>query len=336
MAFALSLAAISFPNGALAADPVLAESLFRQGRDLMDKGDYAAACPRLSESFAQEPATGTLLALALCHEQSGKTASAWAAFAGVVARAKSEGRADREEAAREHLRALDPKLSRLTIEVDPATASLPGLLVKRDGVAVGPGAWGAPSPLDPGQHVVEVTAPGKTSWRGTVSIGPTADSQVLRVPSLVDEPGSAGAGVPEPDAASSLAEPAEPSDNGAPSKTSTLRTMGLVIGGAGILGLGVSGFFALRTTSLNSESKSGGQCDADNQCDSAGLQKRNDAIRASNVATISLVAGGVLTAAGVTLFIVGGPKNARTDASHVEVTPTVGPGLAAMVLAGRF
>jgi hypothetical protein len=343
LAAAVLLGAISIPRAATAGDVALAEALFRQGRELMDKGDYAAACPKLKESFAQDEATGTLLALALCQEQAGQTASAWATYAEVVTRARRDGRADREQAALEQLQGLDPKLSRLTIEVDPSLLSVAGAVVKRDGLPIGTGAWGVASPVDPGVHVVEATAPGKRSWKASVTIKPVADAQVLKVPPLVDEvlpaPAPAPVSPPEPPRPppTAVAEPAiVPADSAAPSTGRPLRTLGLVVGGAGIVGLGASGFFAIRAKNLDSESKDNNACDQNNACTWEGLSKRNDAVDAANAATIALVAGGVLTAAGVTLVLVGGSKDAKRIAARVEAKPSAGPGVAVMFVQGLF
>ncbi|HVJ15557.1 MAG TPA: hypothetical protein VM686_08950, partial [Polyangiaceae bacterium] len=114
-----------------------------------------------------------------------------------------------------------------------------------------------------------------------------------------------------------------------------LRTIGLIVGGAGLVSLGVGGFFGLQAQSLNEDSKADGHCDAQNQCDATGGEKREDAKSAATVSTIAFVAGGVLTATGVTLFLVGGPKK-QEAAAHVVATPAVGRNEAGMIIRGRF
>src|ERR1051325_10993105 len=97
---AAEVALTSRPSLAQSADAVTAEALFQQGRDLLRSGQAALACPKLAESYRLDPATGTLMALAMCHEAENKLASAWAEFSDTASRAKIDGRADREEAAR--------------------------------------------------------------------------------------------------------------------------------------------------------------------------------------------------------------------------------------------
>jgi hypothetical protein len=318
---ALLLVTVAICRDGFAGDVALAESLFRQGRALMDKGDYSTACVKLSESFSQDPATGTLLALAVCQDRAGQTASAWATYADVVARAKREGQFDREQAARQRLEALEPKLSHLTVELDPAIVSLQGLALRRDGVAIGRGAWGVSAPVDPGEHLVEVTAPGKITWKTTVKVGLANDVVTVTVPPLADEPPALSR------------EPARdvPQTPKEESGVSPLRIVGLSMGGVGLVGLGLSAYFG-----LHGDSKSDGHCDASNGCDRFGIGKRNDAVSASNAATISLIAGGVLAAAGVTCFFIGGPKDANRGEVSVQVTPAIAPGAGAMVVRGRF
>src|SRR5262245_40441563 len=128
-------------RGAFAqSDPVVAEALFQEGRTLLDQGKAAEACPKLAESHRLDPATGTLIALALCREAEGKLASAWAAFADAEGRARTEGSKDREAVAHERAAALYPRLSTLSIDVSEDASAIAGLEIKRDGVVLGRGA----------------------------------------------------------------------------------------------------------------------------------------------------------------------------------------------------
>jgi hypothetical protein len=314
---------------AIAGDAAVAEALYRDGLALMDAGSYAAACPKLAESDAQDPATGTVLALAVCLEELGHTASAWATYAEAASRAKRAGQSDREDAAREHAAALEARLSRLTIEIAPEAQQVNELTVKRDGVPVGSATWGTAVPVDPGEHVVEASAPGKAAWKTVVTIAAGADAQRVLVPLLVDaEPGTEALSTSTP---SADATPDEPEAAEGP----PLRTIGLVVGGAGIVGLGVGGFFGLRAKSLNDESNEGDHCSSTNECDAFGGGKRDDAKSAATISTVAFVAGGLLAAGGVALFIVGSANDEPT-AARLVATPVVGPTEAAVVMQGTF
>ena len=151
---ALILAALELcPSVSLAqgGDTATAEALFEQGKQLLRAGNAAAACPKLAESQRIDPSTGTLLALAMCHEADGKLASAWAEFTSVEARARNEGRSDREQAARTRAQALKPRLSTLEVRVSPQVAATSGLEIKRDGATF----WRVYRDLDDGARYVE-------------------------------------------------------------------------------------------------------------------------------------------------------------------------------------
>jgi len=317
---------------AYAGDAATAEALFREGRTLMDAGNYSAACPKLEESYAQDPATGTLLALGICQERAGRTASAWATYSEAAGRAKRDGRADRERAAREHMAALEPKLSRLTINVDPSASTLPGLSVQRDGREIGAGAWGTSVPIDPGEHVVEATAPGRRAFSTKINVAAQAAAQTVQIPALEPEPAT---GAADGTSASAGVQPRSGDAEAAPRSVAPLRLPSLIIGSVGLVTLGVSGIFALRAGSLNSESKTDGHCDAQNQCDEIGGAKRDEAKTAANIATVTVLAGGALTALGVTLFLLK-PRQEQTHAAQIQALPLLGQDQAGMVVRGRF
>ncbi len=283
------------PRAAFAqgADAATAEALFEQGKQLLRAGNAAAACPKLAESQRIDPSTGTLLALAMCHEADGKLASAWAEFITVEARARDEGRLDREQAAHERARALKPRLSTLEIRVPAEVAALPGLEVRRDGTVQGGGAWNVVVPVDGGEHVIEVSAPGKAPWRGAASVKTEADAAVLLVPPL----------------AASKASPTQAAPADA-KRWSGLEWTGVGLAGAGVVGLGIGGYFL--GSALGNKSDSSKDC-AGNVCGPEGAEARRAAVSDGNRATAFAIAGGVLLAGGATFFVVG-----RLRAGHAE------------------
>src|SRR5262245_3168255 len=115
----LWLVAVSSSRAALAqqGDKAAAETLFTEGRTLMQAGRYDVACDNLAESQRLDPAVGTLLNLADCREHQGRTATAWAIWLEAAAAARTAGQAERESLARQRAEALKTRLVTLTIEV---------------------------------------------------------------------------------------------------------------------------------------------------------------------------------------------------------------------------
>jgi hypothetical protein len=179
-AMALTFAA---PAAADGGDLLMAEVLFRDGRELLARKDFAHACPKLSESYRLDPATGTLLALALCHEGQGKLASAWGEYVDAASRARSERRGDRESAARARAADLEAKYSTITIVLADG-AALPGLEIRRNGVVVAPVWLGTAVPIDGGTVTIDAAAPGHPAWRSQIAIAAYGDHQTVVVPSL--------------------------------------------------------------------------------------------------------------------------------------------------------
>jgi hypothetical protein len=302
-AIAIALTANATAAYAQGADAGAAESLFQSGKSLLEQRNYALACPKLAESYRIDPGTGTLLALALCHEGEGRLASAWGEFSEVVARSRRERRPDREDLAHQRMTALESRLPMLTIAVAPGAETIDGLEIKRDGIVVGSGSWATPVPVDPGHHHVEAAAPGRKPFAATVSVGTDADRQVVVVPVL------------ERDEERRDAPIADSTTSG----RGSLRQTGWAFGAAGVVGLAVGGAFGVRAMTLTSESKN--DCDAASVCGPAGFAARNDARTAGTVSTVAFIAGGALLATGVTILIAGRTRAARSMA--VRAAPIV-------------
>ena len=325
-ALAISLATVSLPCPSAHAQSVntaTAEALFEQGRDLLRAGNAAEACPKLAESQRLDPATGTLLALAMCHEAEGKFASAWVEFVDVEARSRNENRADRQQVASEHAQTLRPRLSTLTIAVTPELAAIAGLEIRRDGVALGRGAWNTAVPVDSGEHVVEVAAPERKPWRGSVTVKAESDARALTIPALEPAP-------PAPNPAAAVSAPSADrtsprSRSWAPKHWGALEWTGVGAAGAGVVALGVGGYFL--SSALSKKSDSSRDCNGD-QCGPQGFADRSSAVTKGNTATWFGIAGGALALGGATLFVVGrtlGHEHDEASAAHAELALSVGP-----------
>jgi hypothetical protein len=335
IAFALVMLA---PGDALAQGSATAgrpDELFAQGKALLEAHDFAHACPKLSESYALDPAPGTLLALAICHEGMGRTATAWRELRDVVESATREGRADRARFARSEIAKLDARLSRLDV-VAPAPAA-PGLKLEVDGAALAPEDWGKAAPVDPGRHIVTARAPGFKPWTGTADVGAEHDSQTLTVGPLEVDPGTAPAPPPvRSDVVSpapsvpSPAEPAAPAAPGgaeepaaAPNEGAWKRPAAWIAGGVGIAALGVGTYFGVSAITKSSDAKS--KCSPSLCVDPAAVRENGDAKTAATVSDVAIGAGLAAVAAGVYLFLSApSAPGLSPGTASLRITPTVG------------
>ncbi|MBI3206977.1 MAG: hypothetical protein HYZ29_35900 [Myxococcales bacterium] len=282
-----------------ATERALARELFEQGRKLMADKAYPKACAKLAESQRLDPAPGTLLNLAVCHEAEGKTATAWAEFNDALSLAKRDGRKDRIGLATQHLANLEARLSRLTIDV-PAVSRVSGLEIKLDGSRVGRPAWGTAIPVDPGAHLVTASAPGWKDWQTEITLGETSDRKTVAVPALQKATVKSGAtGDPQ--------KPV-PRDAGAGSGQ---RTTGYVVGAIGLVGLGVGGYFGYRAYSRWDDRNA--HC-TDAGCDPTGVDAGDDAKQAATIANIGVGIGVAALATGAILVLTAGPSE-RASAS---------------------
>jgi len=170
-AVALSIASLTVSRPAEAQDEKYAEALFTDAQRLVAAGRVHEACAKFAESERLDPATGTLLATAACHEKDGKLATAWAEFTDAVTMAQKAHEPAREKYARTHAQKLEGTLYRVTIDLP---APPPGTTLTVDGRALTVAALGTPLPLDPGHHQVEVKAPGRRAWTRDVEVPTTA------------------------------------------------------------------------------------------------------------------------------------------------------------------
>ena len=345
---ALALTMGGFAPRALAqtvADKAAAEGLFDQGRAAMQEGDFAKACGLLERSQHIDAAVGTLLYLAECYEKSGRTASAWATFREAADTATAAREPQRARTGRERAQRLEPQLSRLTIQVAPETQQLPALVIDRRDKQIQAALFNVPVPTDPGEYTISASAPGYESWSGTVTVPERAGRVSIAVPALrkSSEPdkGAAAVAPVAPGPGAPVADRPTPggdtstaglnlSTGPTETRSSAQRTMGVVLGAAGVVGIGVGTFFGLRAFSKNGEAED--HCPNGICQDPQGPGLTDDAKNAATAANIAFGVGLVALAGGVVLYLTApsGDGTAQSGALHARV----GPG--SIVLGGSF
>jgi hypothetical protein len=287
-------------------DPIAAEALFQRGKELMDHGRIPEACQAFAESQRLDPAGGTLLRLALCHEADKKLASAWLEYLEVMRMSREGGGdpaklAERIRIVGEHLDAIEPRVPRLVVEV-PLASRADGLRVTVNGLSRAEGSWGVAIPIDPGDVTIVATAPSRRVFRATLHVDEAGRPHV-ELPPLERER------VYAPVAAYSAATPTAPERSG-------LRLVGLGVGGLGIAALAAGAYFGLRAISKWNDSNA--LC-AQTECFGPAVSLAQDAKQSATIADVTIGAGALAVAVGLALYIVGTPKNLQVQGVPIAV-----------------
>lgn len=312
----LVLFALAGTAHAQAAD---AETLFREGKRLMKKGDIAEACKKFDASERLDPGIGTELNLGNCLEKNHQTASAWAMFVKAAASAKHAGEAKREAEGQKRAAALEKQLVYLTIEV-PDDHRVPGLTIKRNELALDETAWGQRTPVDPDDYTITASADGYATWTTHVTVN--AKSRRIEVPALDKQ---AAAPAPEPRST----KPAE-EVRLSPSPEYHLRKAPLAIGIVGVaaIGAGVGVGFLSRSDDNASNKTCPTTACSDPHARDLNSRARTEAIAAD----VGFAVGGLAVATTLIWWYVDG----TSWPEHVALAPAVDANHVGLALAGRF
>lgn len=312
---ALALApAHAQPSGAQA------ETLFRQGKELMARGQIAEACAAFDASQKLDPNIATLLNQAACREKNGQLATAWGLFLEAERQTRSATDAQNQQhhqtAATKAAR-LEPRLSTLAITV-PGENRVAGLEILRSGDPVDPGAWNRALPVDGGTYRITARAPGNAEWSSTITVGNEHDAKAIEIPRLK---------------AAALESPVATDGHGdAPAPAAShrrSRVVPLVVGGAAVALAGGALGFELSARSTYNSSRA--EVDNDKQ---ASLWHSANTRRyvAEGLGVASLAAAGV----AVWLAVRPGPEAPDGRTARVELAPLVARAAAGLVVVGDF
>lgn len=311
-ALALSLG-LAWSTPAAAQDVAASEAQFERGLAAMQRRDFATACPAIEESYRLDPRPGTMFTLAECENQRGRTATAatryedYLSFHARLTPDLQQRQGDRPRVAAAQRDALRARAPKLTIAVPPDAP--PGTNVSRDGVALTAPSWGVALPVDPGEHVVRLEAPGHAPVEQRITI---ADGQ-----SITTSLALGAAVAPPPPGGGPTEAPTSATPGGAQrgdDRLTGVQTGGLVLGAVGIVGLGVGSVFglvAMGHAADADEACPGDASDGVTLCESEGAAAAaSDAADAAEtpgaLSTIAFGVGAAALVGGVLMFALGG------------------------------
>jgi hypothetical protein len=247
------------------------------------------------------------------------------------------------ERAQRVLDAAKPRIAGLTIKV----ASVQDMSVKVDGNAVASALVDTEIPTDPGEHSVEVSAPGflKSATHVSVSEGEKKSVTVT----LSRDPNAAVAAAPAADAAggkeqtvaASQASPSRPPapERATPAEHAPSHAAAYVALGFGAAGLATGGVLGLMTMQRHKDLQ--GKC-PDNACPHDQQADVDSAKRLGNFSTIAFGVGGAGLVLGSVLYFTAGSntadhaQNAPKKRFAGLVDPRIGVGPASIQLDAAF
>ncbi len=277
---------------------------FHDGEQLFEAKKITEACAAFEESQRLDPTLGTLLNMAYCHETLGKSATAWSEYNAAAAWAALQSRPDREKFALDRAAELARRLSRVQLELP---LDVDGLAVDVDGEPRPLARATSSLFLDPGEHLLRVSAPGKSPYSTKVIVPPGPASLTVTVPALDNA-------VTTVTASPGLAPRDAPADG--------TRTAGIIVVGLGVIGLGFGTYFGVRT--LDKKSTGREHC-VGTQCDEVGVAALDDAHTSATVSTIAFGVGVAGVGAGLWLLL--RPTAPAAPATgRARVRPMIGAG----------
>jgi hypothetical protein len=307
--------------GAATAESNDAKAQFANAQRLFKADQFVEALPLFVQLAESTRSPNARLYAGHCLQHLGRNVEAYTTFTAVVKEISEHPEpryAPTKEAAIKQLAVLNVRLAKIVV----SPADIPfAAKVTLDGTAIDQKDLGTSIVVEPGNHRVELSGTGVAPARRDVSIDGGVLKTVTFSSKKVDEDLQAGASTNQPAA---LATPKDDSSDGG----RTMRTVGLVIGGAGVAGLAV-----FTVTGLMLKSKVN---DLETQCpngctDADHLGQVDRARTLQTTANVGLVVGVVGVAAGTTLFVLGLGK--RGDNS-VAVSPASGGAMVSY--GGRF
>lgn len=331
-----------------------ARSIATQGADAFNRGRFQEAADLFGRAETLMHAPPHLLFLGRSQEKLGQLVKARESYLKITREVLSETAppAFREAqlSAERELKSLEPRIASLAITLEPTNVT--EVSVRVDGAPIPAVLVGVQRPMDPGEHKIEVSAPGFRVEPQVVRLRDGEKRSVL----FRLQPDAAAAVRPTQPLPAPAGDEVAPLQVGmspelqpapaAPTSEAASGTSGLRIGsyaafGVGAVGLGIGTIFLLSSKSKRADADAAfEQCAASGDCRENDPEARRTAElddSARSAMTLSIVGfavGGVGVAAGTALFL----ASSGDDKEHATLQPSIRPwvGLGSAGVSGRF
>jgi hypothetical protein len=289
------------------ASRTAARALGTSGLEAFEGGRFQEASDKLEKAYAiaRVPTLGLWSARALA--KLGRLLEAAARLEEAASIELPEGEQELQRRAkveaREELETLQARIPQLVVEVEGAPPDQ--VSVTLDGKPEPQIIVGQKLLIDPGRHRIQATY-GESTLKQEVQLA-EGDARTLVLP--FSDSAAVAAGTAEAESeSSSLAM-----DRQGGASASPLKALGWVSVGLGGVGLVVGGVAGVITLGKKSDIEDNPRCNG-NRCAPSEQDVVDSYRSARSISTIGFIAGGVLTAAGVTLLITQSSNGADTQA----------------------
>lgn len=315
LAITLALGAVPAAVGPAHAAPTAADEerrtrLFREGKAAADAGQWAEAAAKFRQVVAIRSAPKALIALGVAEDKQGHLVAAHAAYKQAREEAADQALTDDLKTANSALEAIRPRLPKLTFSPPDALA---GAKLEVDGAESRPES--GTLLVDPGDHTLVATSPGKGTFRTSVSLkeGDQRDIEIVF-----------GSATPTPTQTPTSAPPDKGGVTPPPAGAIVVAATGVALVGAG------AALFSVGSDEYNKYAP---------QCTEASCPKdiadRGNAGRTQIIAgDILMIAGGAALAGGALWWIVTATSSGKKTATQTSVF--VSPRLNGITFGGRF
>lgn len=306
---------------ASAAETGAARSLAVDGLKLAQANNCAEAVPKLERAEKLYHSTFVAIRLGECYVSLGKLVEGTELLRKSLREPQptepTPALAKALERAQKVVDSTKPRIAGLTVKV----AAVQDMRVSIDGVVVPSALVDTEVPTDPGEHNVEVTAPGFLRSATRLSIGEGEKKNVTLT--LTRDPNAAVAPTAPVDAAPKAASSSTPAPLASPPSVSgppaaepaPNRTTAYVAWGVGAAALAAGGVLGVMTMQKHSDLK--GNC-TDGACPPERQGDLDSAKRLGNFSTIAFGVGAAGAVLGTVLFFTASPSRADRAASAPE------------------